>query len=487
MNKVKKIIILILTASAFSVSAQKYSEAPMLDDLVKSGKLPAVEKRLPDNPCVVKALDKVGTYGGTAYIATLNGIGGFDDDLQFIGFEAPLFLTPAGQVVPNVIEKWEYSKDYKEVTLHIRKGIKWSDGVELTADDMMFFWNDELNNPDYNTSIYIDEFKGAKCEKVDQYSVKITFENPYPLFDLKLAKQWAYQGRWWRPAHFCKPYNSHYVDREKLLADSKKEGFSSIKDYYEKKVGRGPIPSEVNVPTLTAFVLTERTNSYWAWERNPYYFKVDQAGNQLPYIDKVVVKRVDDNEALQGMIISGQVDLSAWNTSLDNYPLYKKNEQAGKYNTYLWKSDQGADVKFMFNLNVKDKNLHDIFNNIKFREAMSLAVNRKEINKLLYFNKAVPRQFYLLPTSKCYDKKYEEYFAQYDLKEANKLLDEIGLNKKDADGFRLFSDGKRVEILLEYWPEEPTTKQPVSELMKGYWGKVGIKNYFKAYNKNSHG
>ena len=473
----------LLSIFSIGVFAQNYNEAPMLSKLAKDGKIPVVAKRLPVNPVVVKTVDEIGQYGGTAYLATIGGLGGFDDDLHFIGFEAPLFLDPGGDVHPNVIEKWEYSKDYKEVTLHIRKGLKWSDGVELIADDIMFFWNDEVKNEDYTTSIYIEEFKNATFEKIDKYSVKITFAKSFPLFDLKLAKQWAYQGRWWRPAHYAKQFNSHYVDIAKLKSAAKEEGHSTYKDYYYKSVGNGPIPSVENAPTLTAFVLKKKTLSYWEWERNPYYFKVDEKGNQLPYIDNVVVKKIDDIQALQGMIISGQVDLSAWNTTLENYPLYKKNEVTGSYNTLLWKTDKGAEVKFIPNLNTKNKQLNKLFNDIRFRQALSLAINRDEINKLLYFCRAVPRQYYLLPNSKCYEKKYENYYAQFDPEKAGRLLDEMGLNKKNKDGYRLDKNGKRIEILIEFWAEEPVAKGSVTELVKEYWEKIGLKIAVKSITR----
>lgn len=465
------VLLVILFTSA--VVGATYNEAPILANRVARGELPPVEERLPDNPLVIKVVEEIGQYGGEIFVSTLNPRG-FGTDLHFKGFEPPLAFNVDATVGPNVIEKWEYNDDMTSVTLHIRKGIKWSDGVPFTADDMVFWWEDEVNNPELVAVIYIEEFQGTELTKIDDYTVRMDFAKPFPYFDFTLAKQWGYLGYWFRPAHFLKQFHPSYNDKDELLARARAAGFDTIRDFYYSRAGWSAKPIFAGVPTLIAYKLVETRPDYWIWERNPYYWKVDEAGNQLPYIDRMVVRTVESIETIQGQILSGEVDLEVWSTSLDNYPLYRANETVGGYRTLLWQTDRGAEVMYMLNQNVKDLGLRELFNDVRFRRALSLAIDRNEINELLYFGRAVPRQMTLLPQSRYYLPEWEMAYAQYDPAEANRLLDEMGLTRRDSDGFRLRPDGKRIAVVIEYWPEEPATKTPMSELVKDYWEAVGI-------------
>jgi peptide/nickel transport system substrate-binding protein len=471
----KVFIILIVMLFTSLLFGMEYKQSPMLDSLVKSGKLPPVKDRLPDNPVILKVQNEIGQYGGTLYVASDDlGSMGYGDDLHVISYETPININSDQSLSPNVIKKWEYSKDFRKVTLHIRKGIRWSDGVLFTADDILFWWKDELKNKDLVPVIIIPQFIDSTMEKIDDYTVVINFDKPYPLFDYIMSKQWGFWGKWWRAKHYLKQFNSHYIDKKVLEKRAKLEGFTTIKDYYNYYAGWSIKPINPNCPTLIPYVLKEKTPSYWIWERNPYYFKVDEAGNQLPYINRIVARKVNDLETIQQQAISGQIDLLAWTSQISNMPLYMKYKDVGNYNVYMWKTDRGTEVRFMPNLNTKKKQLHELFNNIKFRKALSLAINRDEINKLLYYNQAVPRGFYLLPSSKYYEKKWEDYYTQYNPKKANKLLDEIGLNKKNKDGIRLDKEGKAIAFTIEYWEGEPVEKTPMTELITGYWRKLGI-------------
>lgn len=474
------VLLVILSISLF---AAVYNEAPILAEKVRNGELPPVAERLPENPLVIQVYEEIGQYGGEIYVGAANPRG-FGTDLHVTGFEPPLAFNMDATVGPNVIENWYYSEDFMTATLHIRKGIRWSDGAPLTADDMLFWWNDEVYNKELVESIYITEFQDTKLEKIDDYTVKFTFSKPFPNFDYSLAKQWGYLGYWFRPAHFLKQYHPSYTDRDKLMEAAKAAGFDTVRAYYYSIAGWSAKPIYPGIPTLIAYKLVEARPDYWVWDRNPYYWKVDEAGNQLPYLDRIVVKRIENVETLQGQILSGQIDIEVWSTSLDNYPLYRQNEAAGGYRTLLWQSDRGAEVMYMLNLTVKDPVLREIFNDVRFRRALSVAIDRDEINELLYFGRAVIRQMTLHPTSKYYDPAWEMAYAQFDPAMASKLLDDMGLAKRDSDGFRLRPDGKRLAITIEYWPEEPATKSPMSELVKEYWENVGIQVALKPQDRS---
>ncbi len=482
-NKMIVLSLVILMVGFASSIVLGYGESPMLQKIVEKGELPPVEERLPENPLVVEPVEQVGEYGGTLYMVA-QSLGGFGTDLHVMGFEPPLGLEPNSSVSPNVVKEWTVSEDKKVWTLHLREGIKWSDGVLFTADDIIYWWEDEVNNEIITDSIYIQEFKDMELSKIDEYTIKIELTKPYPMFKYTLSKQWGYLGKWWRPAHYLKQFHPKYAGQEKVEKMAEEGDFDSIRDFYLDKAGWSAKPKNPECPTLIAYKLVEKKPDYWVWERNPYFWKVDSEGNQLPYIDKLIVRKVADVETIQGQIISGEVDIAVWNTTLENYPLYKENENSGEFRTMLWQSDRGSEVVYMPNQNTEDPVLRKIFQNPKFRRALSLGIDREEINELLYFGEAVPRQFTLHPSSKYYKEEWAEAYAEYDPERANKLLDEIGLKEKDADGYRLRSDGKTLEFVVEYWPAEPATKTPMTELVKDYWADLGIKMALKPQSRS---
>ena len=456
-----------------STAAGSGNESPMLAELVASGDLPPLAERLPDNPLVVEPYEQVGRYGGDLYIAATS-LRGFGTDLHVIGFESPLALYSDTTVGPNVIEEWEISADKRVYTLHLREGIRWSDGEPLTTDDIMFWWNEEVNHPELTTSVFIVEFQEMEVEQIDDYTVRVTLGRPFPMFERTLSLQWAYQGEWYRPSHFLKDFHPNYVDPDVLLERAEEEGFDSIRDYYYSRAGWSPKPIHPDTPTIIAYDLVEKGVDTWIWERNPYYWKVDTEGNQLPYIDRVIVRQVENAETIQGQIISGQVDIEVWTNSLGNYTLYRENEGAGGYRTLLWESAASAEVNYMPNQTYDDETLRAIFQDVRFRRALSLAIDRDEINEQLYFGRAEPRQYTVHPSSAYYEEAWAQAYAEFDPERANELLDDMGLTQTDGDGFRLMPDGRRLAFTIQYWPEEPATKTAMSELVKEYWAEIGV-------------
>lgn len=449
------------------------NESPMLAERVAAGELPPLEERLPANPAVVEPHERVGDYGGELFMA-VTGLRGFGTDLHVIGFEPPLDLNPDSTVAPNVVESWESNEDATVWTLSLREGIKWSDGEPFTTDDILFWWEDEVLNEEITDSIYIAEFQGMEVEALDEYTVRLTLAQPAPFFEFTLAKQWGYLGKWWRPAHYLKRYHPDYTNRQELLEEAEAEGYDTLQDYYRSRAGWSAKPVHPDTPTLVAYDLIETGPEVWIWERNPYYWKVDTEGNQLPYIDRIVVRQIENAETIQGQVISGEVDVEVWTNSLENYTLYRENEDAGGYRTLLWTTDRGAEVNYMPNLTVQDEQLREIFRDVRFRRALSLAINREEINDQLYFGRAVPRQFTILPNSQYYEEEWENAWADYDPDQANELLDEMGLTDRDNNGFRLMPNGERLAFTIQYWPEEPATKTPMSELVDEYWADIGV-------------
>jgi len=309
-----------------SVMAAKYNEAPMLKIKVAAGELPPVEERLPEEPLVIPVVEEIGEYGETMHINTLNpgcwGAGGW----QIINFECMLRIAPDGKtILPNLAKDYKLSENGKTLTLYLRKGIRWSDGAPFTADDILFWYEDVILN-DELTPVKPKRWSPGgelmKVEKMDDYTVRLHFARSYPLVTIQLARN-ANRGGFYLPKHYLKQFHPRYVPMEKLEKMTEKEGYDYWYQLFNRKRDDGwGGKAGVGYPTLRSHVLIEKKEEVYIAGRNPYYWKVDPAGNQLPYIDKVVVVGVLSNrELLDGNIISGQVDYASEQTSLDNLSL----------------------------------------------------------------------------------------------------------------------------------------------------------------------
>jgi len=456
---------------------EKFNEAPMLRAKVAAGELPPVEERLPEEPMVVEPIDQIGQYGGIAHTATIR-VESYGDDTIIMGCEGVLRTArDAKSVVPNIAKDWDFSDDGKTFTLYLRKGLKWSDGVPFTADDILFWYEDVMLNKELSPVIAKEWRPGGKVmemEKIDDYTVRVHFAVPNPgilMFDGPIRGGWTWCSY---PKHYLKQFHPRYTPVEKLNKMVKEAGYDYWYQLFNKKASAcWNTPLNPDLPTLCAYVITEKSTNRRVYERNPYYWKIDPAGNQLPYIDKVVANIVQDREMINTMIVQGQLDVCIQETSIENYPLYQENEKQGNYRTLLWQSVLGSDVNYFPNLTYKkDLVLRDIFRDVRFRRALSLAINREEINDIIYFGLGVPRQMTAIPQSVAFEEKFAKAYAQYDPEEANRLLDEMGLKWDKDHKWRLRPDGKRLAWVLEYFPVE-TPKGPVTELVKEYWAAIG--------------
>lgn len=461
------------------VKITKYNEAPSLSTLVKQGKLSPLEKRLPEEPVVVIPVEEVGQYGGTARVATKRPLI-LEDGGLLRGHEPILRVARDGKtIIPNLARKWQLSKDGKTLTLYLRKGIKWSDGEPFTADDIMFWWEDVILNDELTPVKPVTWSPGGKLmsvEKIDDYTINLKFSAPYPVAILYLAHSSGYEGAFFLPKHYLKQFHPKYTPKEKLDAVVKQLGFDSWYRLFEAKSninagsGRAVDPG---TPTIHAFMVTSKGPDSIILERNPYYWKVDTAGNQLPYIDKIFVSIVSNAEMVNLKTTTGDVDFAGFNTRLDMYPVYKENAAKNKQRVLLWQDVFGGEIIFMPNQTHQDPVLRKIFQDRRFRIALSLGINRDEINQMFYIGMAQPRQTTVIHQSRYYKEEFAKAYIEYNPEEANRLLDAMGL-KRGPDGYRLRPDDKRLEITIEYTPVD-TIRGPVSELVQQQWDKLGIK------------
>ena len=485
---IRKLVVVLLTGvmcliGVTSALAMTYNEAPMLQVKVAAGELPPVGERLPEEPLVVQPIEEIGQYGGTLRTLTLSPTS--CDDIYFSFLALMLSMTPdLKTVVPSIAKGWEFSKDGKTLTLFLRKGMKWSDGVPFTADDIMFWYEDIILNDELTPVKPRSWSPGGelmKMAKIDDYTVKMYFAVPHPMATLHLAHYSGNTGLFFYPKHYLKQFHPHYIPIEKLEEMAKEKGFDQWFQFFQERsrYAHGVPIVNVDLPVVSTFMLKETRVGRLLLERNPYYWKVDTEGNQLPYIDRLLVTLVENPEIYTAKVVTGQVDYATMQVDIKNLPLYMENAEKSDYRVITWKSCYGADIYFQPNQTYqKDPILRDLFRDVRFRRALSLAIDREEINEVVYHGLATPRAYTVVPGCDYYEEEFEKAYAQFDLKEANRLLDEIGLKWDKKHEYRLRPDGNRLTWTIEYYPVwGPRT--PVSELVKEYWRSVGINVFLK--------
>ena len=418
-------------------SISTFSEAPMLAAMVAAGELPPLQERLPEEPLVVQPLATIGRYGGNLIGAANYPTYGADDvwSARIQGLLKP--SMDLSTVVPNAAKAWQVSDDLSNVTVHLRRGMKWSDGQPFTADDILFWYDDYLGNDEINPvkpKMWSPGGELMRVEKLDDLTVRYRFAAPFPGGTVLLAAV-PRDGNWttFAPRHYLEQFHISYNPEANDLA--KAAGHDNWHQLLRSHWGLEIQSREdVDLPSIDSWVLDEvdaAGNKYFT--RNPYYWKIDTAGNQLPYIDEQTRQLFDSMETIHLQVINGDLSYAAFHSVLNNYPLYKSNEGEGGYRVLLWNSLRGAEQTFYWNQTSKDPVLREIFNDIRFRQATSLAINRAEINDSLFFGRAVPRQATVNPGNELFEPWMADHYAEYDPDRANELLDEMGL-EWDANG-----------------------------------------------------
>jgi peptide/nickel transport system substrate-binding protein len=445
-------------------------QAPQFRDMVSAGKLPPLEERLPVDPLVIKPLEEIGQYGGT-----LHAVAGWGD-MYFGRSGNPFeFSPPVTEIVPQLFSAYEFSDDAKAITLYFRKGGKWSNGDPFTADDLMWSWEDLFLNKDVTPTLsgfFAPGGEPMQLEKVDDYTVTAHFAIPSPA----IMTVWGHAHRLREGNSYNSQYLKQWHPKYNKDADAlaKKEGY----DNWVKALGyhRGVRVwnRDPNTPTNEVWIPTEITDTFWKDTRNPYLWQVDSEGNQLPYLDGITAEQGLDQEGMNIKIISGEASYAGFAATMDNYTLYKEHEKDGNYRVLGWRSHWGSAMYFAPNTLHKDLVLRQIFGDVRFRRALSLAIDRDEINDKIFFGLATPRQATLIPTVSFYKEEWGTAYAQYDPDQSNQILDEMGLDRKDADGYRLRPDGATLSVVVEWVPGEGP-KGPVAELVRQYWEEIGIK------------
>ena len=462
----------------FAQAAAK--EAPALGKLVADGKLPPLASRLPASPMVVQ-VEKIGTYGGTLRRG-LRGSADHNGILKIIGNQSLVrWNLEFTQVLPNVADKWEVNAESTEFTFHLRPGMKWSDGQNFGADDIVFSVEDCAKNSELYKSTpspLVIANKAGTVTKIDDATVKFTFASPYAMFLEMLATPLGQH-----PTLFAKHYCSQFHPKYNLkVADLvKAANLSDWGTLFRNKCGDIEIPARwgnPERPTLDPWVVKEAYTGgaqRVVAERNPFFWQVDTEGKQLPYIDRVNFSISQDVESLMIDAVSGRLDMQDRHIStLQNKPTLAKNAKVGAYRLIEMISSGAQQVQVYLNITHKDPKMREMFANKEFRQALSLGINRAEIIELVYLGQSEPYQTGPRPGHPWYHAKLARQFIDFDQKAANATLDRIGYAKKDSQGFRLRPDGQKVFFAVDIIPTLYPDAVDTLELVKRHWADIGI-------------
>jgi peptide/nickel transport system substrate-binding protein len=483
--------------------------------LVASGKLPPIEERLPaqSDLLVIETVEGIGEYGGVWRRGFTGPADKWNGYRCCTGPDHVMFWDYTGNIPgPNVAKDLHISDDGTEFTIHLRKGMKWSDGVDVTADDWLFWFEDMYSNeelvPTKGSWSSIGGVQGT-FEKIDDYTIKWTFASPYWFFPSVLAGATdigggqAYRGLIGKGSFAPKHYLSQYIPHlsgadavDKIVAD---EGYDSWVNLIKFKNDWALNPE---LPVLTPWKTVQPINNdIWRLERNPYYYGVDLEGNQLPYIDTVVLTMAEDLEVMNLRAIAGDYDWQARHLNMAKVPLYIENQEKGGYQLYFDTQEVGSDVILSVNLSYAlDDYVAGLLQDVNFRRAVALGFKRDQLNEVFWLGLGVPGSHAPSPTnmySPGPESEWRSKWATFDPDTANQWLDELGLDKKDADGYRLRADnGERLvleimgrtaqfmefvgmaEMICEHWAEYISIQCTVNAVERSLAGTIEAADEF---------
>ncbi|MDF2367714.1 ABC transporter substrate-binding protein [Sneathiella sp.] len=472
-------------SQAFAVSAlictipagAALAEVPYFQHSVSSGTLPPMAERLPKDPLVITpGKDQViGRYGGT--LRTLVGSPA-DVKLMFVnGYARLVGYTKDFEIKPDILASVEVM-DSRTFVMKLREGHKWSDGHPFTSEDFRYWWEDTANNPKLFPAGPPAELlvngELPKVEFPDPLTVIYSWSAPNPNFLANLAG--AAPLLIYRPSHYLKNHHIEYVDRSTLSPKQKIKlkawaaNHNRLDNLYKF--------DNPELPTLQPWRnTTPAPATRFVGERNPYFHRVDPEGRQLPYIDELIYT-VSEGKLIPAKAASGDTDLQARGLRLQDATFLKENEQRSHYKVLLWETGRGSHFTLYPNLNSENPTWRKLMRDARFRRALSLAINREEINDILFFGLAVEGNNAVQKQSPFYTEELRTKWATFDIETANSLLDDMGLTARNHDGTRLMPNGEPLVIVIETAGEE-TEQSDILELINESWKQIGIEVFTK--------
>ena len=470
-----------LLASAFlpGMARAGMIEPEYLRPYLRAQRLPGLNERVPVNPRVVNLAAmgrKPGRYGGTVRM-----IIGSQKDIRLMtiyGYSRLVGYDQNLNLQPDILESFDVQEG-RIFTFKLREGHKWSDGANLTSNDFRYVWEDVVLNKDLRKgglpTYFLADGKPPVFEVLDALTVRYTWETPNPDFLPNLAA--ASPATLVLPFHYMWQFHKKYQDDFRLSALMKEQRVKKWADLHIK-MSRTYRPENPDLPTLDPWRnRTAPPAEQFIFERNPYFHRVDENGLQLPYVDRFVLN-VSSSNIIAAKTGAGEADLQANGIDFVDYSFLKEAEKRYPVKVNLWKNSRGARLTLLPNLNVGDQVWRKFIIDARFRRALSLAINRHEINMVIFYGLGREVADSPLPESVLYKEEYAKAWANFDPDKANALLDEIGLDKRDSNGMRLLPDGRTAEIVIET-AGESTLETDVLELVTDHWRSIGIPLFIK--------
>ncbi|TVR54907.1 MAG: ABC transporter permease subunit [Puniceicoccaceae bacterium] len=446
-------------------------ESPILRGLVEEGRLPPVHERVGPEPLVMAGVEGIGNYGGSWY-RVASSIGDVGVISWRLSAATLVRWSPEGYpIVPNLAKSWDVNDDYTEFTFHLRRGIRWSDGHLVTADDILFWWEKEVQHFDQFVHWMTVRGEWGTLEKVDDFTIRFTFPHPYGIFIERLA---TIHGLF-MPAHYLLQYHPEYGDQELIRRTMRAQNLASPLAVYNRLKGN----FNPEHPRLWPWVYrTHQGNPPYSFVRNPYYWAVDTEGNQLPYVDRVLFD-IKAESMIGITAASGEITMQLRHLRYEDHTLLMDQRERNNYQVYHWFQGTRSVYTLFPNLNrwidpgqPETANKHALLNDRRFRQALSLAINRGEIIRSEFNDQTVPAQIDPGPESAFHHPPLFHSFTDFDPERANRLLDDIGLTQRDREGFRTFADGSRMTFYIH---TTDYTGSGAVQMILTDWARVGVR------------
>jgi peptide/nickel transport system substrate-binding protein len=457
-------------------------EAPVLAEMVAAGSLPPMEERIPASPGIFPVMEEIGKYGGTIR----RGFKGVSDrwgptkhnDRGLCWYNKDLVM------VPRIAESWETNEDASEWTFHLRPGMKYNNGEPFDSDSFKWAWEYRFMNETLFQSPHGDLSTGSprvwgEMTFPDQYTFKIKYQDPKPMLLFGLGRE----RDMWVPSSYYAQFHEDATDDKAALDQMVTEsGFETWDQLFVDRLYWYMSPDKPEViPWPADNALSEEL---FVMLRNPYFFATDAEGQQLPYLDKVTHRLFETPDVLNMWVINGEIDFQARHMGIGNYTLHKEGEADGDYQVYLGIS--AGHVCVQPNHTCKDERIRELAQDRKVRIALSHAVDRDELNELVYDGLLTAKQYAPLASSPNAYPKLANAYIEYDPDEANRLLDEAGYSEKDADGFRLWKDGsgETMTFVIEGTAQAGSVGDDAIQLIVKYYQDVGVKASYQYFERS---
>ncbi len=480
------LVVPVLVITVFMMPGFAKAENAFWQDKVAAGELPALENRIPDQPVVVDLQSRgrePGVPGGT--LRTMVSRSKDIRQMVVFGYSRLLIYNEDYSLTPDILLELEVEEE-RIFTLKLRAGHRWSDGHPFTSADFRYWWEDVANDPELSPS-GPPQFMRVEGELPlvtfpDKTTVVYEWKKPNPFFLPMLAQ--ARPPFIFRPRHYLEQYHMRYADKDELMkvvAEKKVRSWNSL----HNKLDNMYKFDNADLPTLQPWMSAAEYSSKnrRVFVRNPYYHRIDIDGVQLPYIDKVEMNIVGGG-LIAAKSNAGEADLQARGLDFKDVSILKKGElDGGNYRVFLWSNGNASQMAIYPNLNFADPVWRSVLRDVRFRRALSMGIDRRMINRALYFGMGVEGAMSSLSVSPLYSKKNQSAWSQFDTDHANRLLDEMGLVERQADGIRLLPDGRPMRLVIETAGERQEVENAL-QITADTWRDLGIEMVMRPLDRD---